>query len=108
MRIMTIDALELRVTTAVQRVGILHRIPRGHASGERRPAADVTATARPIDIGLCSPVLNLSFLAFDRKIGTRRNELWRNLARAVQVNLGAQVARFATDAQSHRMLRGGP
>ena len=74
-RIVTVDAAQLGITTAQHRVGVFDRVPGGHARGEGRPGAYMAAAARPVDVGMATAEVQLPGLGLDRQLRAAREEL---------------------------------
>ena len=86
-RIVTVDAAQLGITTAQHRVGVFDRVPGGHARGEGRPGAYMATAARPVDVRVAAAEVQLPFLSLDGQVRAAREEFGRRLAAAEHPNL---------------------
>src|SRR5262245_26999497 len=105
MRIMTVDAAQLRIATAAHRIGVLHRVPRRHAGRILWTSPRVAAPARPIDVFVSPSKIERSTLVLGIEVGAAWEEFGRNLAAAFNVLATAQMASFAAYAEAHSVFR---
>src|SRR5262249_49599973 len=108
-RVVALDASELRIARPARGIGILGRVPRGHAGGELRAFARMASAAGPIDIGVRPAVIvfgtysSFVFARDDRQLRSLREEE-RLFPLPLRMVPGSEVAGFTTDAERHRMV----
>ena len=99
MRVVAVDALQLRVTPSASCVGVLDRIPRPHPGSEFRPRPGVTAATGPVEIRVSPARLEPLSRRLGQQVRTFRGK-FRQLFRVRCVTTTPQVTGFAADPQS--------
>ena len=104
-RIMAMDARQLRITLAARGVGEFRLIPRGNSIRVARTVTGVTAGADVIHVVVCPAQVIIRRLRSDHHLGTMREEFGPFLL-SFRMGFGTHVTCLATDAQVNRMFRG--
>jgi len=102
-RVVAVDALQLRIARSTGRVGVLDRIPRPHPRGKLGPRPRVATAAGPVHVRVVAARVDLRSRGLGEQVRTAGSKPGQ-LSRILGVTPTAQVTCLATDPQRDAVL----